>query len=64
MTPAEILDNLNWHFATLEHGTRRLMRMVEQMADAPVESLATRIIEELCGDASDDCCVLIFRRRH
>lgn len=49
-------------FATLEHGTGRLMRVVEQMADASVESIAARIIDELCGDAADDCCVLVFRR--
>lgn len=50
-------------FASLEQGTARLIGVIEQMAETPVEILAGRIIDELCGDAADDCCVLVFRRR-
>lgn len=49
-------------FATLEEGTQRLISTVERMAGAPVSSIAARIIEELCQDATDDCCVLVLRR--
>lgn len=49
-------------FATLEEGTGRLIRMAEQMTGASPSSLAARIIEELCEDAADDCCVLVLRR--
>ena len=49
-------------FAPIEHGLGRLLRLVEEMADRPVESLAARIMDELCGDAADDCSVMVLRR--
>jgi len=41
---------------------KRLLGMVERTGDAGVDELAGRIIDELCGDAADDCCVMILRR--
>lgn len=49
-------------FAPIEHGLSRLLRLVEDMADQSADSLAGRIIDELCGDAADDCSVMVLRR--
>lgn len=49
-------------FASIEQGLGRLLNLVEEMADNPVESLAARIIDELCNDAADDCSVMVLRR--
>ncbi|HEY6784467.1 MAG TPA: PP2C family protein-serine/threonine phosphatase, partial [Gemmatimonadales bacterium] len=49
-------------FAPIEQGLSRLLRLIEEMAGQSADSLAGRIIEELCSDAADDCSVMVLRR--
>jgi serine phosphatase RsbU (regulator of sigma subunit) len=47
----------------LEPGLRSLRHLVMTNGGLNAGALATRITEDLCGEAEDDCCILVVRRR-
>lgn len=46
----------------LDEGLDRLLALLSAAAADRTEAIADRIVTELCGDATDDCSVLVLRR--
>lgn len=49
--------------ANLDEGLADLMQLLSAHGAASADFLASRIVTDLCADASDDCSVLVLRRR-
>lgn len=47
---------------SIDDGIANLSALLARNADAPVQTLIDHIVGDLCGDAGDDCCLLILRR--
>jgi serine/threonine-protein kinase RsbW len=48
----------------LDVGLEQLVSLLEASAGESADSIADRIVNVLCGDATDDCSVLVLRRVH
>jgi len=46
----------------IRDGIARLLDVIASSHATTAEDLAARVVEELCADPDDDCCVLIIRR--
>jgi len=46
----------------LEEGVARLVDLLRGLTDTPAAQVVERIVGDLCGDATDDCCVMVLRR--
>jgi serine phosphatase RsbU (regulator of sigma subunit) len=48
--------------AGIDDGIARLAELVGANRDQPLDAVADTVVDELCRDPDDDCCVLLVRR--
>ena len=46
----------------VDEGIERLAALVAKNSRVPVDELADTVVDQLCRDPDDDCCVLVVRR--
>lgn len=47
---------------SLDDGMERLRQLVTSIGVVPASTLLDGIVGEMCGDAEDDCCILVVKR--